>query len=161
MALFIGERHQIGDDADKWFAPLSISASRSAAETLLNLAVPAMCLDGPLSALKHLVRLLASDQHNPPVAAGEIITTGTLTKAMPVKRGAVGHRIERIRSTGSISVSTDSQYFLEAVASASAAAIGSHSSGGSLSERRNISSRVKDEPEEIVAHVVMRHDGFG
>ena len=56
-ALFIGERHQIGDDADKWFAPLSN------------------------------FRLLASDQHNPPVAAGEIITTGTLTKAMPVKAG--------------------------------------------------------------------------
>jgi 2-oxo-3-hexenedioate decarboxylase len=114
-ALFIGERHQIGDDADKWFAPLSNFSITLRCGNVAESGRASDVLDGPLSALKHLVRLLASDQHNPPVAAGEIITTGTLTKAMPVKRGAVGHRIERIRSTGSISVSTDSQYFLEAV----------------------------------------------
>ena len=43
--------------------------------------------DGPLSALKHLVGLLANDSHNPPLAAGEIVTTGTLTRAYPVTRG--------------------------------------------------------------------------
>jgi len=44
-------------------------------------------LGGPLSALRHLVELLANDPHNPPLAAGEIVTTGTLTRAFPVKPG--------------------------------------------------------------------------
>jgi 2-keto-4-pentenoate hydratase len=34
-------------------------------------------LDGPASALRHLVGLLAHDPANPPLAAGEIVTTGT------------------------------------------------------------------------------------
>jgi 2-oxo-3-hexenedioate decarboxylase len=33
--------------------------------------------------------LLAGDPLNPPLAAGEIISTGTLTKAMPVAAGEV------------------------------------------------------------------------
>ena len=44
-------------------------------------------LDSPLLALRHLVELLADDPHNPPLGAGEIISTGTLTLAMPVGEG--------------------------------------------------------------------------
>jgi 2-oxo-3-hexenedioate decarboxylase len=44
-------------------------------------------LDGPVSALHHLVGLLARDSVSPPLAAGEIVTTGTLTRALPVKPG--------------------------------------------------------------------------
>jgi 2-oxo-3-hexenedioate decarboxylase len=44
-------------------------------------------LDGPLHALRHLVELLAHDRLNPPLAAGEIVTTGTLTRALPVAPG--------------------------------------------------------------------------
>ena len=44
-------------------------------------------LDGPLSALRHLVGLLENDPYNPDLQAGEIITTGTLTRAFPVKHG--------------------------------------------------------------------------
>lgn len=44
-------------------------------------------LGGPLSALRHVVGLLAGDPHNPPIAAGEIVTTGTLTCAYPVAAG--------------------------------------------------------------------------
>jgi 2-oxo-3-hexenedioate decarboxylase len=44
-------------------------------------------LDGPLSALRHLVELLARDAIHPPLSAGEIVTTGTLTRAMPIKPG--------------------------------------------------------------------------
>jgi 2-oxo-3-hexenedioate decarboxylase len=40
-----------------------------------------------LLALRHLVELLAEDLHNPPLQAGEIISTGTLTLAMPVRAG--------------------------------------------------------------------------
>jgi 2-oxo-3-hexenedioate decarboxylase len=44
-------------------------------------------LGGPLSALRHLVELLARDPVNPPLAAGEIVTTGTLTRVPPVAPG--------------------------------------------------------------------------
>lgn len=44
-------------------------------------------LGGPLSALRHLVELLAGDNHNPPLAVGEVVTTGTLTDAFPVAPG--------------------------------------------------------------------------
>ena len=46
-------------------------------------------LDSPLLALRHLVELLAADPHNPPLSAGEIISTGTLTLAMPVRAGEI------------------------------------------------------------------------
>lgn len=42
-------------------------------------------LDGPpLTALRHLVDILAHDAINLPLAAGEIVTTGTLTAVPPV-----------------------------------------------------------------------------
>lgn len=44
-------------------------------------------LDGPLSALRHLIRLLRADRHNPPLSAGEIVSTGSLTGAFPVSPG--------------------------------------------------------------------------
>jgi 2-oxo-3-hexenedioate decarboxylase len=44
-------------------------------------------IDGPLHALLHLIELLQHDPHNPPLAAGEIITTGTLTRAFPALPG--------------------------------------------------------------------------
>lgn len=44
-------------------------------------------LGGPLSALRHLVGILATNSHNPPLSAGEIVTTGTVTRAYPVKPG--------------------------------------------------------------------------
>ncbi|HUE46397.1 MAG TPA: hydratase [Aestuariivirgaceae bacterium] len=44
-------------------------------------------LGGPVTALGHLVDLLARDPANPPLSAGEIITTGTVTRAMPIAPG--------------------------------------------------------------------------
>jgi 2-oxo-3-hexenedioate decarboxylase len=41
----------------------------------------------PLSALKHLVQLLAEDSDNPPLTPGEIASTGTLTRALPMAPG--------------------------------------------------------------------------
>lgn len=86
-ALFIGERHQIGGDSDKWFAALSDFEIILRSDDVIERGHARDVLDGPLSALKRLVGLLAQDRDNPPIAAGEIITTGTLTKAMPVKPG--------------------------------------------------------------------------
>lgn len=42
---------------------------------------------GPLAALAHIVDMSANDPAFPPLAAGEIITTGTLTDALPVAPG--------------------------------------------------------------------------
>jgi 2-oxo-3-hexenedioate decarboxylase len=85
-ALLIGPRH-----------PITGAAWR---ETLANFEIDLLrngiaqdhghaenVLGGPLSALRHLLDLLARDPVNPPLAAGEIVTTGTLTRALPVARG--------------------------------------------------------------------------
>jgi 2-oxo-3-hexenedioate decarboxylase len=44
-------------------------------------------LGSPLAALGHLVRLLSTQPESPPLAAGEIVSTGTLTDAHPVAPG--------------------------------------------------------------------------
>jgi 2-oxo-3-hexenedioate decarboxylase len=86
-ALLIGERHQVGDDPAKWLNALSDFEITLRSGDVIERGHARDVLDGPLSALKHLVNLLAQDEDNPPIAAGEIITTGTLTKAMPVRSG--------------------------------------------------------------------------
>jgi len=42
---------------------------------------------GPLAALRHLVEVLSTDPNSPSLAAGEVITTGTLTNAYPINTG--------------------------------------------------------------------------
>ncbi len=44
-------------------------------------------LGGPVSALLHLVRAVAQEPEAAPLAAGDIITTGTVTRAFPVSVG--------------------------------------------------------------------------
>lgn len=44
-------------------------------------------LDSPLMALAHFVELISKQSDAPPLTAGEIISTGTLTDAHPVKAG--------------------------------------------------------------------------
>ncbi|MBZ0149062.1 MAG: fumarylacetoacetate hydrolase family protein [Pseudorhodoplanes sp.] len=76
------------------------SLGPNAMEALANFSVTLSCdgkvmdrgrganvLDSPLSALRHLVDVLDMDPFNPPLRAGEIITTGTLTRAFPVAAG--------------------------------------------------------------------------
>ncbi len=46
-------------------------------------------LDGPLHALRHLADVLSGQPEHPPLGAGEIVTTGTLTRAFPVLPGEV------------------------------------------------------------------------
>jgi len=55
--------------------------------TVIDRGVGANVLDGPAHALSHLARLVAAQPESPPLAAGELITTGTLTDAWPVRRG--------------------------------------------------------------------------
>ena len=87
-ALLIGGRRKLAPDRAEWLATLStfeIDLLRDGA--VIDHGRAANVLDGPLSALRHLVGLLAKDPDNPPLAAGEIVTTGTLTRAFPVKPG--------------------------------------------------------------------------
>jgi 2-keto-4-pentenoate hydratase len=89
-ALLIGPRLPFAARAAEWQKTLSAfeidlncdgrPVDRGHAENVLG---------GPLSALRHLVGLLATDPLNPALAAGEIVSTGTLTKAMPVCSGEV------------------------------------------------------------------------
>lgn len=56
-------------------------------DELLDSGTGANVLGSPLLSLEHLVSLLARQPEAPPLAAGEIITTGTLTDAHPVAPG--------------------------------------------------------------------------
>jgi 2-oxo-3-hexenedioate decarboxylase len=87
-ALLIGPRHPFAPQAVEWRRALNaFEIDLSCDGRLIDRGHAGNVLEGPLSALRHLVELLASDPVNPPLASGEIISTGTLTKAMPVASG--------------------------------------------------------------------------
>jgi 2-keto-4-pentenoate hydratase len=87
-ALLIGPHHPVAARAREWQAELSrFDIDLLCDGRHIDRGNAANVLDGPLAALRHLVGLLAHDPINPPLAAGEIVTTGTLTRAMPVKAG--------------------------------------------------------------------------
>jgi 2-keto-4-pentenoate hydratase len=87
-ALLIGPRHPIAPRAGEWLPTLArFDIDLFCDGRHIDRGHAANVLDGPLAALRHLVGLLAHDPVNPPLAAGEIVTTGTLTRAMPVKPG--------------------------------------------------------------------------
>ena len=46
-------------------------------------------LGSRIKALRHLAELLEKDEFNPPLAAGEVVTTGTLTRALDIRHGDV------------------------------------------------------------------------
>jgi 2-oxo-3-hexenedioate decarboxylase len=56
-------------------------------ETVIDRGTGEIVLGSPLAALGHLVDLLAAQPEAPPLAAGEIVSTGTLTDAHPVAPG--------------------------------------------------------------------------
>jgi 2-oxo-3-hexenedioate decarboxylase len=87
-ALFIGKTHPVAEREDEWLEKLAsfeIDLFRDGVH--IDHGRAANVLDSPVSALRHLVALLASDPVNRPIAAGEIVTTGTLAKSMPIAAG--------------------------------------------------------------------------
>jgi 2-keto-4-pentenoate hydratase len=89
-ALLIGPSQPFAPRASEWLRTLSgFEIDLHCNGQLIDRGHAGNVLDGPLSALRHLVGLLAADPINPLLAAGEIISTGTLTKAMPVAAGEV------------------------------------------------------------------------
>jgi 2-keto-4-pentenoate hydratase len=87
-ALLIGPRFPVAANAKEWQRTLStfeIDLKRDG--TVMDHGHAANVLDGPLNALRHLIELLAAEDDSPPLAAGEIVTTGTLTRALPIAPG--------------------------------------------------------------------------
>jgi 2-oxo-3-hexenedioate decarboxylase len=87
-ALLIGPRHVIARRKTQWQRELAnFGVELFCNGKLSQRGGGALVLDSPLLALRHLVELLANDSHNPPLHAGDLISTGTLTLAMPVSAG--------------------------------------------------------------------------
>jgi len=87
-ALLIGARHAIAPRKTEWQHELAnFRVELYCNDKLSQPGSGALVLDSPLLALRSLVELLANDTHNQPLRAGEIISTGTLTLAMPVSAG--------------------------------------------------------------------------
>jgi 2-oxo-3-hexenedioate decarboxylase len=87
-ALLIGPRHSVGSCVAEWQTLLSgFRVDLLCDGRVIDRGHSANVLDGPVSALRHLVGLLARDPAYPALAAGELVTTGTLTRAMPVRSG--------------------------------------------------------------------------
>jgi 2-oxo-3-hexenedioate decarboxylase len=86
-ALLVGPWHLVTDSED-WLQPLStFTVELLCDEKVLDYGRASNVLGGPLTALHHLVDLLARDPVNPPLAAGDIITTGTLTGVPAIAPG--------------------------------------------------------------------------
>lgn len=87
-AMLIGERHPVAGDAEQWLKQLAnFDVELACNGAVVDRGHARNVLGGPLSALRHFVGVLAQDSVNPGLAAGEIVTTGTLTRAMPIKPG--------------------------------------------------------------------------
>jgi len=87
-ALVIGERHAVAPRKAQWLHELStFTVDLTCNGKSIDHGAAGNVLGGPLLALKHLAGMLAQDRHNAPLAAGDIISTGTLTKAFPVAPG--------------------------------------------------------------------------
>lgn len=87
-SLWIGPRHAAALRREAWAVELSafdVDLYRNG--VLADRGKGANVLGGPLSALAALVETLAADPSSPPLEAGEIVTTGTLTRAFPVVSG--------------------------------------------------------------------------
>jgi 2-oxo-3-hexenedioate decarboxylase len=85
----LGPRHKITAEVHAdWLAKLrSFEIELSRDGEFIDRGHALNVLDGPLSTISHLLGVLAKDQANPPLRAGEIITTGTVTRAFPVAPG--------------------------------------------------------------------------
>jgi len=78
---------QVSDIPDLISRLRDCQVTLSKGEAIVARGVGANALGHPVSALTHLASMLAHQPRFNPLAAGEIITTGTLTAAMPVAPG--------------------------------------------------------------------------
>ena len=88
-ALTVGEPYAI-DEANREAIVAMLPTFRATlrkAGAVVDAGVGANVLDSPALAVAHLARVLAAHPGHPPLQAGEIITTGTITDAWPVSPG--------------------------------------------------------------------------
>ncbi|MBX3583891.1 MAG: hydratase [Rhizobiaceae bacterium] len=87
--LFVGPRRMLSEaDLDTLAADLSgLTIRLSCNGKVVDTGFGTNVLDGQVHALAHLAEVLSRDRLNPPLIAGEIVTTGTLTRAFPVLPG--------------------------------------------------------------------------
>ena len=87
-ALLVGQRVAVAPDLSRWKASLpAFGIALSCDGASMEEGSGAHVLDGPLAALRHLVSVLEASPDQQPLGAGEIVTTGTLTRALPVQAG--------------------------------------------------------------------------
>jgi 2-keto-4-pentenoate hydratase len=88
-ALAVGPRHMLAPGERPGLAAalagLNVSLSRNGQP--VDTGVGANALDGPVHALRHLVEALATEPDGLPLRAGDLVTTGTLTRAFPIAPG--------------------------------------------------------------------------
>ena len=86
--LLIGERHPVAPRKREWLRELAdFKIELLCNGQVMDRGEAANVLDGPLKVLAYLTGMLAKDPYNPPLAAYEILSTGTLTRALDVKAG--------------------------------------------------------------------------
>jgi 2-oxo-3-hexenedioate decarboxylase len=86
-ALLIGPRHAVAADRRAWGKALAdFTVELHCGDTLRAEGHAANVLGGPVRALRFLVEEIVR-LHGPPLAPGEIVSTGTITDAMPVRPG--------------------------------------------------------------------------
>lgn len=88
-ALFVGPRRLLRPEERVGLAT-SLSDLRVVLHcdgTRIDEGSGANVLDGPIHALGYLAEVLADDRLNPPLRKGELVTTGTMTRAFPVGPG--------------------------------------------------------------------------
>ena len=89
-ALVLGERREVGGDVEGWRAAISgLAVELRRDGTLVARGHAQDVVGGPLGALRFLADDLARRPDAPPLAAGEVVTTGTLTGAHEVAPGEV------------------------------------------------------------------------
>jgi 2-keto-4-pentenoate hydratase len=87
-ALLLGARRSIADNRAEWIERLrSFTITLNCSDGVTRSGSGANVLDSPLTALKFLIDEIARFPQSRPLQAGEIVTTGTLTDAMPVAAG--------------------------------------------------------------------------
>lgn len=87
-ALLLGKRHDVTADRVHWMHQIGDFDIELANNTgLVRVGRARNVLGGPLTAIRHCLDVIAHHPGSEPIAAGEIVTTGTLTEAMPVAPG--------------------------------------------------------------------------
>lgn len=87
-ALLMGPKHDVSKDRVHWLRMIGgfdIELASSGGVTRKGHA--RNVLGGPLSSIRHCLQVIEHYPGSEPIAAGEILTTGTLTEAMPVAAG--------------------------------------------------------------------------